>query len=194
MLGFTCLASSVERVVLPDHASASQIAYIRFSRDSIRHDFDHDVDALCHAIHAKKSHEHHASDLAFECVSSLESSGLLLVAERVDCAEDVSESDLAVFVNPIRLDGCTLTPRVVPLPADYEDTRLAYMARNEWICHHVNCTELDITLYEMVKHAVDVLQIVPSEHFKCGPQVCYVEDASSFAFYSKLFLLLWRGK
>ena len=193
---FFARCTKVERVELPNHVSVHQIAYIDFSRADIHFDFPGagDVDVLCHALNAKSAKVHSVADLDFACVSSLEQDGLQVLVDRIECAEDVSHSDLVAIVNPIRLDGCTLTPRIEPLPADFAATLDTYKLTNEWLCRQVNCSSLHVTMHKMVHHAIDILKIVPSEHFVCAGQICYVENASTFEFYKKLFSLIWFKK
>jgi hypothetical protein len=190
LTGVFCSASNLD---LPDHTTVAQIAYIRFTQDTIKHDFGQAVDVLCVANHVKNHKEHKLGDLMFSCFSSLEGSGVFIEVDSITCAEDVSNSDLVHFTNPIRLSGCFLTPVVKALPDDYEQRLADYKRASEWVCAEADCSSVKLTLYQMVRHQFEYMLTLPTTyHLKCGAQVCYVEKTSSFDFYKKLFLLFWN--
>lgn len=187
---------------LPGHVAAKDILFIDFPRESIVYDAERalgfseeDNKALhivCQATHPRHAKENAISDLHLKCFSTFETHGLAVEVDSAQCAMDSSDSEFIEITTPIRDGSCTLTPRFVPLPSDYQTELDLFKNGQVWFCKTSNCSDVDITFYDIVRHVMLERMEKIDAGTVCGTQICSLNQHSMISFYKNLFLLLWN--
>lgn len=186
---------AVSETDISGHVAAKNIAFIQFSRDQINDpDFPSNSNVICQAIHVPRAKEYRVEDLHFTCFSTLEAEGFEIEVGSIACTMDESESEYVKVITPIRDGSCRLTPVVKMLPVDYRHELEAFKKQQVWFCEKADCSDIRITFYDIISHRVNefVRGINVDNNIKCGSQICFFDQHSSFSFYKKLFLLFWN--
>lgn len=144
----------VTDVTLRAHARVEDIRFIFFDPTQVL-DHEREISIICKTLPKSRTTPQSMSDYSYFCFSSIEDWDVKVTNDsRIDCILDDHVSDVIHVNNPIRDHSCTINPVFAKAESSDRERMLNYLKGSNWICDHVDCMHNNITMYEILNHAL----------------------------------------
>lgn len=143
----------VTDVTLKAHARVEDIRFISFDPTQVL-DHEREISIICKTLTTQHTPQS-MSDFSYFCFSSIEDWDVKVTNDsRIECISDDHVSDVIRVMNPIRDHSCTINPVFAKSESNDRERMLTYLKGSNWICDHVDCVHNNITMYEILNHAL----------------------------------------